>query len=173
MTVWDWLIIVAIVIAARFAEHLGARLGKFIVKPYIYLSQRNFARYVHRARRRQLAAVAEDDGPETLRCGYHIRRGGLHGDGLVRVRDSETTFYLEAALFDSIDDETFMALAAVGGKTEALTTAAAAPPDTEAGAAATAEAWAAFNALQRRMQGAPVAEDGAVFAFEAEPSQTP
>lgn len=178
MTVWDWLIVIAIIIATRVAERLGARLGDLIAKPYTYLSRLSFARYVHRARRRQLATQAEEGTPETLRCGYHIRRGGgMHGPGLVRVRDSETTFYLDAALFDRIDDDTFMALAAAGGKMEALPTASgsqARPLDAEAGDEATADAWAAFNALQRRMQGGgDAAPSGVAFAFEAETSHTP
>lgn len=172
MTARDRLTVIAIAAAAA------------ILLPPLRLDQRAAAALAKRRHRHEpgatestapsTQATPEHDGPGTLRCGYHIHRSNsaLHGDNLVHVSDSETAFYLDADLFDQLDDDTFMALAAAGGKMEALS-APAGPPipmDAEPGEQATAQAWEAYRKLHGRLQG----EDGTpavAFAFETEPSE--
>lgn len=164
----NWLIIIATVLAAdtllaavRWNER-SAAAGTRAAHALIRLAQR--------ARRKRTPAGQGDDEPaaETMRCGYRISRTGLHGDDLVRIRDTEVTFYVPAELYEGLDDYALIALGEVQHKAAALggvATPTAGVPQVKDGDMD--GMWEAYRQVQReRVPGGPV--DGMAFGFESD-----
>lgn len=116
-------------------------------------------------------AEQEQEPAETERCGWLVQRSGLHGGQLVRVTGDDVWFYLDAAMYDALDDEAFATIAQAKAKAALLGVPSGAPlpafdvePDQEGAAEA---ALAAFRELkQAQARGTQGVADQPTFAFE-------
>jgi hypothetical protein len=119
------------------------------------------------------ADAEPDEYAETTRCGWTVQPSGLHGGQLVRISDDDgVSFYLDAAMYEGLDDGAFEAVCAAKRKAALLGLPTDRPvpafdvePDQDG---AVEDAMAAFRKL-KTAQAQRAGGGGAVeFSFEAD-----